>query len=107
MVSTQAWIDQLRPRLAALRLGPAREVEIVEELSRHLEDRYEELPAAGSDNLQARRIALEERDDGNAVPRRCAPFGRYMFHPRRSKRLHVFVVWLLPRAPFRRGVPSA
>ena len=65
-----SWIDQLRPRLAALRLSPAREVEIVEELSQHLDDRYEELRAAGSDDAEARRIALEELDDDDALARR-------------------------------------
>ena len=32
------WAAHLRPRLASLRLSPAREHEIVEELSQHLED---------------------------------------------------------------------
>ena len=41
------WTPDLRARLAQLRLSPAREAEIVEELSQHLDDRYEELRAAG------------------------------------------------------------
>ena len=67
--SSRSWIDQLRPRLAALRLSPAREAEIIEELSQHLDDRYEELRAAGSDDAEARRIALEELDDHDALAR--------------------------------------
>ena len=64
-----SWIDQLRPRLAALRLSPAREVEIIEELSQHLDDRYEELLATGSEDAEARRIALEELDDHDTLAR--------------------------------------
>jgi hypothetical protein len=37
------WVEQVRPRLAVLRLHPARETEIVEELSQHLDQRYDEL----------------------------------------------------------------
>ena len=41
------WTTDLRRRLAPLRLvSPAREAEIVEELSQHLDQRYEELRAA-------------------------------------------------------------
>src|SRR5262245_14857270 len=63
------WIDQLRPRLAALRLSPARELEIIQELSQHLDDRYEELRAAGSDDSEAQRLALEELDDHDTLAR--------------------------------------
>src|SRR6185503_15689119 len=65
----RSWSDDLRVRLAGLRLSPAREAEIVEELSQHLDDRYEELRAAGSDDAEARRIALEELDDHDALAR--------------------------------------
>jgi predicted permease len=63
------WVDQLRPRLAALRLSPAREVEIIEELSQHLDDRYQELRATGSDDAEARSVALAELDDHDALAR--------------------------------------
>ena len=36
------WDADLRARLAGLQLTPAREAEIIEELSQHLDDRYEE-----------------------------------------------------------------
>jgi putative ABC transport system permease protein len=55
-----AWADVLRARLAELRLAPAREAEIVEELSQHLDDRYDELRAAGISDREAHRLALEE-----------------------------------------------
>jgi hypothetical protein len=39
------WTIALRSRLATLRLGPAREAEIVEELSQHLDERYQDAVA--------------------------------------------------------------
>lgn len=63
------WIDDLRRRLASLRLSPERETEIVEELSQHLDDRYEELRAAGVPDAGARRRALEELRDDEALAR--------------------------------------
>jgi predicted permease len=54
------WTAHLRPRLAQLQLTPARETEIVEELSQHLEERYEELRAGGASDADAQRLALEE-----------------------------------------------
>lgn len=54
------WTADLRARLAGLGLSPAREAEIIEELSQHLDDRYEELRASGSTDADARRLALEE-----------------------------------------------
>ena len=54
------WSAHLRTRLAPLRLSPAREAEIVDELSQHLDDRYEALRAAGHDADAAVSLALEE-----------------------------------------------
>ncbi len=65
------WAEHLRSRLAALRLSPAREAEIVDELSQHLDDRYEELRAGGATDADARRLALEEL-------REPEPLERYM-----------------------------
>jgi len=64
------WDTDLRARLAGLQLTPARESEIVEELSQHLDDRYEELRASGSSDADARRIALEELSDTGELARR-------------------------------------
>jgi putative ABC transport system permease protein len=52
------WTGDLRERLASLRLSPAREAEIVEELSEHLDERYQELRASGVSEVEARRLAL-------------------------------------------------
>jgi putative ABC transport system permease protein len=54
------WRKHLRSRLARLRLNPAREEEIVEELSQHLDQRYEELRDGGASEADARRLAIEE-----------------------------------------------
>ena len=54
------WNEQIRKQLAGLNLAPARETEIVEELSQHAEDRYRELLSGGATEAEARRIALDE-----------------------------------------------
>src|SRR5262249_56149024 len=61
------WRHPIERRLDGLRLPPAREAEVVEELSQHLDDRYRELRAAGSSESAARREALSELDDADLV----------------------------------------
>jgi predicted permease len=54
------WKAEIRQRLADLRLAPTRETEIVEELSLHLDECYEELLASGVSELEAYRMALAD-----------------------------------------------
>src|SRR5208282_4059538 len=54
------WNEEIRKQLADLKLAPAREAEIVEELAQHAEDRYRELLSGGASAAEARRIALDE-----------------------------------------------
>jgi len=54
------WSDAVRGRLAGLKLAGAREAEIVEELSHHLDDRYHELRSSGLPDEEARGLAVEE-----------------------------------------------
>ena len=61
------WTKHLRDRLAGLRLNPAREAEIVEELSQHLDQRYEELRTGGAGDTDARRLAIEELLDQDTL----------------------------------------
>src|SRR5262245_50728721 len=61
------WKREITERLAALRLEPAREAEIVEEISQHLEDRYAELFASGARPEEASRVALAELSDGELL----------------------------------------
>src|SRR5262245_21144511 len=58
------WKQEIRERLAGLKLEPAREAEIVEELSQHLEDRYAESLARGATPEEASHAALAELRDG-------------------------------------------
>ncbi len=54
------WKEEIRQQVSTLKLEPAREVEIVEELSQHLEDRYAELISGGATEDEAARVALAE-----------------------------------------------
>jgi hypothetical protein len=61
------WKTPIRERLAPLALPPGRELEIVEELSQHLQDRYRELVAGGATEEAAARAALAELDGAELV----------------------------------------
>src|SRR5438477_6495092 len=61
------WKEILRERLAALNLEGARENEIIEELTQHLEDRYDDLRAHGTPAEEAQRVALAELSDGERL----------------------------------------
>jgi predicted permease len=67
------WSSHVRARLASLRLSPTREAEIVEELSQHLDQRYDELRAQGTSDADARRLALEELRDHEALAQYMRP----------------------------------
>jgi predicted permease len=57
------WTHDIRARLAAARLDPTREAEIVQELAQHLDDRYAELLREGIAPDDARAQALDELKD--------------------------------------------
>src|SRR5262245_52839278 len=63
------WTREITERLVALKLDPAREAEIVEELSQHLEDRCAESLARGASPEDAHRAALAELSDGESLAR--------------------------------------
>jgi len=54
------WKEEISKRLATLKLAPAREAAIVEELAQHLDDCYAELLAGGATEAEAHRAALAE-----------------------------------------------
>src|SRR5213595_2966543 len=56
------WTAGVKARLAGLGLSPTRELEIIEELSQHLQDRYEQELSRGATEVEAQREALEELD---------------------------------------------
>jgi putative ABC transport system permease protein len=86
------WTGDVRTRLAGLRLEPAREAEIVDELSQHLDQRYEDLLAAGMSGAEARRSILDELDGPDVL-------ARYM-QPLRQARTAVETVPGAPRRSF-------
>jgi predicted permease len=67
------WTEEVRQRLSPLRLSPVREIEIVEELSQHLDDRYRELIAGGASPEEATRLTLASFTDANFLARHMAP----------------------------------
>jgi predicted permease len=54
------WKPEILRRLAPLKLFPAREEEIAEEIAQHLEDRYNELLVTGQSEDAAFRTAIDE-----------------------------------------------
>ena len=64
------WTRLLAPRLNALRFSPARQAEIIEELSQHLDDRVEELTRSGAPPADAEQAAISEITDDRR-PSRC------------------------------------
>lgn len=70
------WKPALTPQLATLKLTPAREREILEELSQHLDEIYRERRATGASHDEAVRGALdelEERGEPRLLARGLAP----------------------------------
>src|SRR6266851_9715403 len=63
------WKEEVRKRLAGLKLAPTREAEIVEELAQHLEDRYAELRTGGATAEQASRTLLVELSESELLTR--------------------------------------
>jgi predicted permease len=58
------WSPEIRRLLGGVNLPPARESEIVEELSQDLNDRYEELLAAGKTPEEVERVLLQDLNAG-------------------------------------------
>lgn len=61
------WKEEIRKRLAGLKLAPTRESEITEELAQHLEDRYQELLIDGMAETEACDTALAELSDSQVL----------------------------------------
>src|SRR5262245_66612306 len=66
------WDREIRARLSPLRLTPTREMEIVDELSQHLEDRYADLTAEDVAPDHAIRLALADFRGGGLLAGRMA-----------------------------------
>ena len=61
------WAKEIRAAIATLNLEPMHEAGLVEELSQHLRDRYDEMLAAGTDPKAAYESLLQELSDGALV----------------------------------------
>src|SRR5512132_3814409 len=60
---------EIRARLAELQLSPVREVEIVEELSQHLEQEYDRALSCGASDDEAHRQVLEQLNASDLLGR--------------------------------------
>jgi len=67
------WASEIRARLAGLRLRPERELELVEELTAHLDDLYRESLGAGASDEQARTAALAALEGKELLARGLQP----------------------------------
>ena len=56
------WTNEIRERLDPLKLAPAREAAVSDDLTQHLDDHYAELIAGGLTHDDARRTALADLD---------------------------------------------
>src|SRR5262249_53516507 len=63
------WKQEIRRRLAKLRLEPTREAAIIEELAQHLADYYAELLAGGATEAEAYQRTLAELSESEIFER--------------------------------------
>jgi predicted permease len=63
------WSARVRERLAGLRLDPATEIETIEELAQHVDDRYRDLLARGVPDASAAEQAWRELDGHERLAR--------------------------------------
>jgi predicted permease len=63
------WREEIREQMASLKLEPAREAEIVEELSQHMADRYVESLTRGATPDEAYHAALAELSESETLRR--------------------------------------
>jgi predicted permease len=74
------WKPEILRRLALLKLSPAREAEIADELGQHLEDRYHALLATGHSEDAAFRAAIDELKGEDLLARGLRPVERDWYH---------------------------
>src|SRR5437879_6288955 len=72
--------DKIRIRLADLKLSPARENEIIEELSQHLEDQYEQLITRGATEDEAYQTALLDLNQSDLLEPELRRIERRVHH---------------------------
>src|SRR5262245_19850754 len=67
------WRPDIASRLDSLRLDPARKAEIIEELTEHLDQRYDDLLAEGASTSEAYHTAVGELLDAQALATAMRP----------------------------------
>src|SRR5436190_23270407 len=77
------WREQIRKRLAGAKLGAARENEIVEELTQHLDDAYEQALRDGATEIEAYRSTIRQLTEGNLLGEEL----RRVHHPVRQEQI--------------------
>ena len=70
------WRQRIRERLAGGGLNPLTEIDIVEEIAQHVEDRYRALSAQGFDESDALAMSLREVEGQTFVADLRASLGR-------------------------------
>jgi predicted permease len=73
------WKAEILRRLAPLKLSPAREGEIAEEIAQHLEDRYHELLVTGQSEDAAFRTAIDELKGEDLLARSLLAVGNDLY----------------------------
>src|SRR5215217_5483568 len=85
---------EIRARLGELRLDPMREAEIVEELSQHLTEQYEQQLTRGASEEEARQSVLEELNAPDLLERELqrveAPDARHGVAPGTERKGNLF-----------------
>src|SRR5205085_11742521 len=61
--------EEIRERLAHLKLSPTREAEVVEELAQHLEEQYDDAISRGASEEEARTAALADLAESDLLAR--------------------------------------
>ena len=61
------WKALVRARLSGCGLHPAQEMDVVEELTQHIEDRYQQLCSHGVREDEAQAISLQEIDGEDLI----------------------------------------
>jgi hypothetical protein len=93
------WSKHIQSLLLDIQLEAAREAEIVEELTQHLNDAYEDGLANGFSPQEAKRVALAPLDDGTLTAnlRSTMTIARPEFTPGRAEsRNFLASIWAGP-----------
>src|SRR5262245_44801857 len=98
------WRGVVEARLTKLSLPPARAAEIVDELSQHLQDRYDELRAGGATEAEAYRAAIADVGVGDRLAHGLARVERHaapLPPPGTGGRTAMDAIWQDVRYPLR------